>query len=42
MAQHREQALATGCCGYLAKPVRLQSLLAEVAAILDRQSIGAH
>lgn len=41
MAQHREAALATGCCGYLAKPVRYQSLLVEVAAVLNRTSNGA-
>jgi len=34
LQEYRDQAIAAGCDGYLSKPVRMQSLLEAVAAVL--------
>lgn len=34
LQDHRQQALAAGCCGFLTKPFRFRELLAEVALAL--------
>jgi CheY-like chemotaxis protein len=34
LAEHRQQALAAGCCKFLTKPFRYESLLAEVADVI--------
>jgi two-component system cell cycle response regulator DivK len=39
LAEHREQALAAGCCKFLTKPFRLQALLAEVADAIQPKTV---
>ncbi len=36
MNEHREGALAAGCCTFLTKPFRFRALLEEVADVLQR------
>lgn len=35
--EHREQALAAGCCNFISKPFRYRDLLAEVARAIGRE-----
>jgi CheY-like chemotaxis protein len=38
--EHREAALAAGCCSFISKPFRLQTLLSEVANAMAAQFAG--
>lgn len=39
MADHRDQAVAAGCVSFIAKPIRLQSFLSEVANALKHHAV---
>ena len=38
LAEHRDHALAAGCCKFLTKPFRYESLLAEVADVIKSRA----
>jgi two-component system, cell cycle response regulator DivK len=41
MPEHRDRAMEANCRSFIAKPVRFQPFIAEVARILQEHSIGA-
>jgi CheY-like chemotaxis protein len=41
MPEHRNRAFEAECCSFIAKPVRFQSFVAEVARVLQQTLTGA-